>query len=134
MGGRGASSVSRLSGGGRLDPSSIVSTTSFISERGKLQEEVDQVLEVFRDFENMYGYDVYDIQIAKLKGADAMGALAYYDGANIAFNSNFVNADKMEKWIYKIKKNKFEDQVVSVSKFNEQAGGNGQVAQKIVNK
>lgn len=97
MGGRGASSVSRLSGGGRLDPSSIVSTTSFISERGKLQEEVDQVLEVFRDFENMYGYDVYDIQIAKLKGADAMGALAYYDGANIAFNQNFVNADKMEK-------------------------------------
>lgn len=44
------------------------------------------------------------------------------------------NADKMEKWIYKIKKNKFEDQVVSVSKFNEQAGGNGQVTQKIVNK
>ena len=44
------------------------------------------------------------------------------------------NADKMERWIYKTKKNKFEDQVVSVSKFNEQAGGNGQVAQKIVNK
>lgn len=43
-------------------------------------------------------------------------------------------ADKMERWIYKNKKNKFEDQVVSVSKFNEQAGGNGQVAQRIVNK
>lgn len=44
------------------------------------------------------------------------------------------NVDKMERWIYKTKKNKFEDQVVSVSKFNEQAGGNGQVVQRIVNK
>ena len=44
------------------------------------------------------------------------------------------NADKIERLIYKTKKNKFEDQVVSVSKFNEQAGGNGQVTQKIVNK
>lgn len=43
-------------------------------------------------------------------------------------------ADKMERWIYKTKKNKFEDQVISVSKFNEQAGGNGQVSQRIIDK
>ena len=44
------------------------------------------------------------------------------------------NSDKMERWIYKTKKNKFEDNVVSVSDFNKQIGGNGQVTQKIVNK
>ena len=43
------------------------------------------------------------------------------------------NADKVEKWIYKNKKEKFADQVVSVSNFNKQAGGNGNVQQKIIN-
>lgn len=43
-------------------------------------------------------------------------------------------SDKVSKWIYRMKKNKFEDQVVSVSNFNKQAGGTGEVGQKIVNK
>ena len=47
-----------------------------------------------------------------------------------AFNGK---TDKVDKWIYKQKKNKFEDQVISVSDFNKQAGGNGEVAQRIVN-
>ena len=40
--------------------------------------------------------------------------------------------DKTDKWIYKIKKGKFADQTISVSQYNKQAGGDGKVAQKIV--
>lgn len=43
------------------------------------------------------------------------------------------NTDKIDKWIYKRKKEKFADQVISVSNFNKQAGGNGNVQQKIIN-
>ena len=43
-------------------------------------------------------------------------------------------ADKIDRWIYKQKKNKFEDQVVSVSSFNKQAGGDGNVGRKTINK
>lgn len=43
------------------------------------------------------------------------------------------NSDKADKWIYKQKRDKFENQVVSVSNFNKQAGGNGNVSQKITN-
>lgn len=41
--------------------------------------------------------------------------------------------DKVDKWIYKIKKEKFADQVVSVGNFNKQAGGDGNIQQKIIN-
>ena len=43
------------------------------------------------------------------------------------------NANKVDKWIYKTKKEKFANQVVSVSNFNKQAGGNGNIQQKIIN-
>ncbi len=42
-------------------------------------------------------------------------------------------SDKAEKWIYKNKKEKFADRTVSVSQFNKQAGGTGNVEQKIIN-
>ena len=42
--------------------------------------------------------------------------------------------DKIDKWIYKQKKGKFDDQVVSVSNFNKQAGGDGNVGRKTINK
>lgn len=42
--------------------------------------------------------------------------------------------DKFDKWIYKQKKGKYDSETISVSKFNEQAGGNGEVAQQIINK
>ena len=45
----------------------------------------------------------------------------------------FGNADKTEQWIYKKKKGKFADQTISVSDYNKQAGGLGEVSQKIVN-
>lgn len=40
--------------------------------------------------------------------------------------------DKADRWIYKFKKDKFADQIISVSEFNKQAGGNGDIQQKIV--
>lgn len=41
--------------------------------------------------------------------------------------------DKIEKWIYKQKKGKFDGKVVSVSSYNKQAGGDGNVGQRIIN-
>ena len=57
-------------------------------------------------------------------------SLAYY---MYPILSMFGKADKTEQWIYKKKKGKFADQTISVSDYNKQAGGQGEVSQKIVN-
>ena len=95
FGGRGA----RSSGGGRggdagLDAGDIVGTKSFMSERGNY--DADDVLQAFKDVSDEYGYIVEDIEIAELtgKGADV---LAYYDGANVAFNQSYLKGDTMNR-------------------------------------
>ena len=40
---------------------------------------------------------------------------------------------KPDAWIYKFKKEKFADQTMSVAQYNQQAGGDGKVTQKIIN-
>lgn len=93
FGGRGASS-GRESGGGGVDPGDIVSTTSFMSERGRY--DADNVLQAFKDINDEYGYIVDDIQIATLKGRGA-NVLAYYDGSNVAFNQSYLKGENMAK-------------------------------------
>ena len=95
FGGRGA----RSGGGGRdagggLDAGDIVSTKSFMSERGKY--DADSALQAFKDVADEYGYIVEDIEIAKMKGS-GMSVLAYYDGANIAFNESYLKSGVMDK-------------------------------------
>ena len=94
MGGRGASS-GRQGGGGGLDPNDIISTRSLVSERENNAELVDEVLGVFRNVSDEYGYTVGDIEVAKLK--PKANAIAYYDGANIAVNERFFNKAGLEK-------------------------------------
>lgn len=96
MGGRGASAGGRAGGGGGLNPSDIVSTTSFMSERGALNYSADAALQVFKDVQEEYGYVVEDIEIATLKARGA-NVLAYYDGSNIAFNRSYLSGDTMDK-------------------------------------
>ena len=96
MGGRGA----RSGGGGRggdagLSAGDIVSTKSFMSERGRLNNSADAALDVFKDFQEEYGYVVEDIEIATLKGKGAT-VLAYYDGANVAFNESYLTGGQMD--------------------------------------
>lgn len=87
MGGRGArSSNGRYGGGGNIG---IMSTTSFISERENYEISSD-VLGVFKDVNDEYGYIIDDIQIATLD-AKSQSAIAYYDGANIGWNETFMN-------------------------------------------
>lgn len=95
MGGRGARGSSGRQGGGEgLNPGDIVSTKSFMSERGRYN--ADDVLQAFKDVADNYGYVVEDIEIAKLKGK-GKSVLAYYDGANIAFNESYLKGGQMDK-------------------------------------
>ena len=98
MGGRGASSGgSGFTGGNStLNPADIVSTSSLISERGVKRQEVDEVLQTFKDVKDEYGYIINDIQLATLKGG-GMDTLAYYDGSNIAINQSFFDKAIMER-------------------------------------
>ena len=94
MGGRGARGSSGRQGGGEgLNAGDIVSTKSFMSERGNYS--ADDVLQAFKDVSDEYGYIVDDIQIAELKGK-GVSVLAYYDGANIAFNQAYLKGSQME--------------------------------------
>ena len=94
MGGRGArGSTGRQGGGEGLNAGDIVSTKSFMSERGNYS--ADDVLQAFKDVSDEYGYIVDDIQIAELKGK-GQSVLAYYDGANIAFNQSYLKGSQME--------------------------------------
>lgn len=95
FGGRGASAGGRAGGGGAgLNPSDIVSTKSFMSERGNY--DADNVLQAFKDVADEYGYIVEDIEIAQLKGR-GQSVLAYYDGANVAFNQSYLKGETMDK-------------------------------------
>lgn len=95
FGGRGASS-GRESGGGGVNPGDIVSTESFMSARGRMGNSADAALDVFKDVSDEYGYVVNDIEIATMKGSGA-NVLAYYDGANVAFNQSYLKGEAMEK-------------------------------------
>lgn len=78
-----------------LNPSDIVSTTSLISAREGKRQEVDEVLQTFKDINDEYGYEIDDIQLATLKGAGA-DTMAYYDGSNIAVNEAYFSKGVME--------------------------------------
>jgi hypothetical protein len=97
MGGRGASSGGSgwTGGNSNLNPADIVSTTSLVSAREGNQQEVDEVLQTFKDINDEYGYIINDIEIATLKGEGAT-TMAYYDGANIAVNKSYFDKAKME--------------------------------------
>ena len=95
MGGRGARGTSGRSGGGEgLNAGDIVSTASYMSERGNYS--ADDLLQSFKDVEEEYGYVVEEIQIAELKGKGD-SVLAFYDGGNnIAFNQSYLDSAKMD--------------------------------------
>ena len=89
----------RGGGGTGLNPGDIISTRDMISERGVNQALVDDTLQVFNDFNDEYGYQVEQIQLAKLD--PKVNALAYYDWeGNIAVNEKYFN-DKVMDDVYK---------------------------------
>jgi hypothetical protein len=93
MGGRGARSSGdgRYGGGGNID---ILSTTSFVSERENYEISND-VLWVFKNVNDEYGYVIDDIHIAKLNSNSS--AIAYYDGANIGWNETFMSKQSLDR-------------------------------------
>ena len=98
FGGRGASSGGdggSFGKGGGLSPGDIVSTTSFVSARGKYESTVDEALSVFKDVNDEYGYVIEDIQMAKLK--PGASAIAYYDGSNIGWNETYMDKKTLDK-------------------------------------
>lgn len=82
-------------GNSTLNPADIVSTTSLVSAREGNQQEVDEVLQTFRDVAEEYGYIIDDIKLATLQGEGAT-TMAYYDGSNIAVNQSYFNKARME--------------------------------------
>lgn len=89
MGGRGSSSSGGFGGGGGMSAGDILETTSFVSERHNYDIS-DDVLGVFKDVNDEYGYAIGDIHIAKLE--NGVNAIAYYDGANIGWNEKYANS------------------------------------------
>ena len=94
MGGRGASSSGRYGGGG-LSPADILSTNSFVSERHNYDISND-VLDVFKNVNEEYGYVIGDILVAKIKGK-SNNTMAYYDGTNIGFNEAYASTKVLNK-------------------------------------
>lgn len=94
MGGRGASSSGRYGGGGELSPADILSTNSFVSERHNYDISND-VLDVFKNVNEEYGYVIGDILVAKIKSKNK--AMAYYDGTNIGFNEAYASTKVLNK-------------------------------------
>lgn len=82
-------------GGGGGGAINILDTDSLISARERQRLEVDETLQTFKDMNDEYGYMVDDLQIATLGAKDA-NVMAYYDGANIAFNETYFNKRIME--------------------------------------
>ena len=94
---RSSGAVSRYRGGAVVTGKDIVSRTSLVSERERMQKEVDEVLSVFSDVYDEYGTIIGDIQLAELTGR-ATNALAFYDdNDNIAVNTAFFSSGKMDK-------------------------------------
>ena len=93
FGGRGSSSGG-FSGGGGLSAGDILSTTSFVSERGNYQDTVDEALGVFKDVQDKYGFVINDIEMATME--KGVNAIAYYDGSNIGWNETFMNKKTLE--------------------------------------
>lgn len=90
--GRGSSKAG--GGGGGLNPASIKSTTDFL-EAGAVGTPVgDAFVRVGGDMAKEYGY-MANLQVAELKGSAKNSVLAYYDGTNVAVNSNFMDTQKM---------------------------------------
>ena len=94
MGGRGASSGGRQGGGGGLKAGDILSTTSLISDRENYAISSD-ILGAVSDVYDEYGLQLEDLHIATLKSN--ANAIAYYDGANVAFNKTFMNENTINK-------------------------------------
>ena len=93
---KGSRGGKRAGGGGGIKPEDIVAVRSLVSERERLQTEVDETMEAFKNVYEEYGLEIDDIQLATLKGS-GQNALAYYDGMNnIAFNESYFNKAKME--------------------------------------
>lgn len=93
FGGRGSSSGG-FSGGGGMSAGDIVSTTSFVSERGNYPETVDEALSVFKDVRDKYGFIINDIEMAQVK--DGVSAIAYYDGSNIGWVEAYMDKGALE--------------------------------------
>lgn len=95
FGGRGSSSGGFGGGGSGLSMGDILSTTSFVSERGNYRQTVDQALGTFKDVKDKYGFVIDDIHMAEIK--DGKSAIAYYDGANIGWNKKYMNNKTLDK-------------------------------------
>ncbi|MDY2677651.1 MAG: hypothetical protein SOV29_01825, partial [Oscillospiraceae bacterium] len=67
---------------------------SFVSERHNYDISND-VLDVFKNVNEEYGYVIGDILVAKIKSKNK--AMAYYDGTNIGFNEAYASTKVLNK-------------------------------------
>ena len=86
----------RGGGGEGLDPRNIVGTTNLLIDTSLDEQTRGEVSKTLTDFVSEYGIDRNNTRIAQLKGKDANGVLAYYDGSGIAINSKYLNSKTMD--------------------------------------
>lgn len=75
-----------------LDPADIREERDMVSDRGRYQDSVDQILSVARDLKEQYGDDglIGQFLIATLAGK-GYSVIGYYDGENIGMNARYMN-------------------------------------------
>ena len=90
----------RFGGGGRGLGEPPGEKSDLVSMRETKRAEVDDVLTVSKAVTDQYGSGavVEQFQVAKFRkgSADDRGCIAYYDGANIAFNDRFFDGGKLD--------------------------------------
>lgn len=98
MGGRGSSSSeggARNKRGSSVKLKNIKSMTNLILDTKLDAKTKQEVVNVLKDFQNEYGLVYNNTRIAQLTGKDKLDILAFYDGAGIVINSNYLNSDVM---------------------------------------
>lgn len=94
MGRGGSKATQRYKGGGNLNPNNVKNRRDLIGQRGKMENEVDSVLNVGKNVKEEYGDQIGNYQLADIGGKDA-NTLAFYDGSNIVMNSKYFNEKAM---------------------------------------
>ena len=86
------SSSGKGGGGGNAK---AVSTSNLLIDTALDNVTREQVTRVLQDFKREFGISYNNTRIAEMD-ANSAGVLAFYDGAGIAINNNFLNSQKMD--------------------------------------
>lgn len=83
-------------GGGGVDSRNIKNERDLLSDSKVNRADVGDVLNVARDISDEYSVDVGQFMLAEIGGKDS-NTMAYSDGTDIGFNSNYFDGGRMDQ-------------------------------------